>query len=361
MDANQKQTTETIETAFDRIKSKPLNSFEIDFKQLVYAGENRFKIDADTYEFSEQPWYTVCRHVGISDDLLQRCGQGLGKLVFDVLKKTPLSKNGKFGSIRLGCDSNGHVVALSDADLVCLSNADIVAIIKEAWPTNISSETLSAAYLDLTDIAFELNYFTTQLVVEPRKGDILYGGISIRHSQAGLFPTQILSYIYRLVCTNGMTQRICLAGKSARTKRCNAKNPKEPMLEAIREQIIHAWLQLSERLDGIKELTKHTLKIDALPETLRRRWSINREVAEEIAAAMNNDELGRTFTEYDLVNALSRVATHSTSLALRYRHHLSLAAGMFAQHHIHQCCLCGSWLNGFEPVSSQETTVSTLL
>jgi hypothetical protein len=141
-----------------------------------------------------------------------------------------------------------------------------------------------------------------------------------------------------------------LGGKPARTKRCKAKNSKETVLLAIRGQIKHAWAQLEERLEGIKELMKHRLEVDQMPEGLRRRWSINKKVATEITIALQNDELGRTHTEYDLVNALSRVATHSRQLAPRYQRHLSLAAGMFAQRHIHQCPMCGSWLDETFPI-----------
>ena len=60
---------------------------------------------------------------------------------------------------------------------------------------------------------------------------------------------------------------------------------------------------------------------------------------------LGNDELERTYTEYDLVNALSRVVTHNKSLAPRYRRQLSLAAGTLAQRHIRQCPTCGTWLS----------------
>jgi len=200
------------------------------------------------------------------------------------------------------------------------------------------------AKLHLTATEFELTCHTGKLTAEPRPGDVLHGGITIRHSQAGNSTTVILSYLHRLVCSNGLTQRVCLQGRPSRTKRTKAGNTAQRMLEAIKRQVRQAWAQLDQRLEGMGELLNHPLEVDELPEGLRRRWSINRRVAAEVAQALQNDELGRTRTEYDLVNAISRVATHSQHLAPRYARHLCLAAGMFAQRHVHQCPMCGSWL-----------------
>ena len=202
------------------------------------------------------------------------------------------------------------------------------------------------AKLRLADTEFELICHTDCLTVEPRPGDVLHGGIRIRHSQAGASPTVVMSYIHRLVCSNGTMQRVCLQGKPSRTKRSKAGSSPKRILEAIKTQISQAWAQLDERLRGVKELLNHPMPVDQLPEGLRGRWSVNRTVAAEIAQALQDDELGRTGTEYDLVNAISRVATHSARLAPRYAAHLCLAAGMFAQRHIHQCPTCGSWLVG---------------
>ncbi|MFC1635088.1 hypothetical protein ACFL5Z_09620 [Planctomycetota bacterium] len=333
----------SLQDALNGIRATQVDYFEANLKELQYAGGNCVKIGMDTYELASDAWRTLCRYSNVPHDLLPQLGRGLGQLVLRCLNANGRRAKGVPEEFRLSCDDKGQILTIAPSHLVRLTNPEITQIIEEIMPADIISETLYAKS-HLTQTAFELNIYTEQLSVEPRKGDILYGGVSIRHSQAGIFPTVVLGYIHRLICTNGMTQRICLAGKPARTKRSKAQNSKEPVVNAIREQIQHAFVQLEDRLRGIKELTKHRLDISDLPESLRRRWSINKRVAAEIAVALNNDELGRTYTEYDLVNALSRVATHSRQLAQRYQRHLSLAAGMFAQHHIHQCPQCGTWL-----------------
>ena len=342
---NSDKTTICFPDALERIDSTSVGFFEAELPELKYAGGRSVKIGMDTYEFSSQAWSTLCSYFMIPHDLPGQLGKGLGGLVFKQLNNTKRRSSGAPENTRLAYNDKGQILSITPANLVCLSNSEIVPIIKSVLPSNIISQTLCAR-LEIAPTEFGLSYHTEQLSTEPRKGDVLYGGISIRHSQAGTIPTVVLSYIYRLVCENGMTQRVCLNGRQTRTRRCNTQNSKKAVQESVKEQITHAWSQLNERLEGIQELTKHKLDADKLPEALRRRWSINKKLADEIARALQSDELGRTYTEYDLVNALSRVATHSRNLAPRYRRHLSLAAGMFAQRHVHQCPMCGSWYSG---------------
>jgi len=339
----QSTNTTTFDTALTRIGDTEIGFFEAGLRELRYAGGMGFKIGADRYEFSPAAWDTACGYMAIPSDLLVQLGRGLGGLVVKSIHGSGRRARIAPDELQLAYDNKGKVVSVAPTKLACLSNKEVVAAIQDAWPGHISSETLSVANLHITETEFEITCYTDQLTAEPRPGDVLCGGITIRHSQVGTSPTVVLSYLRRLVCSNGMTQRVCLQGRPSRTKRCKAENSSGRMLEAIRQQLGHAWGQLDERLEGIKELLDHRLDGNKLPEGLRRRWSINRRLAAEIAQAFENDELDRTFTEYDLINALSRVATHSVGLAPRYQRHLSLAAGMFAQRHVHQCPMCGSW------------------
>ena len=343
--SNSDKTTICFTDALERIDNTSADFFEAELPEMQYAGGHSMKIGMDTYEFSPQAWSTLCSYLMIPQDFPGQLGKGVGGLVFRLLNNVKRRSSGAPENIRLAYDDKGKILSITAADLVCLSNSEIVPIIKSALPPNIMSQTLCTR-LEIAPTEFELSYHTEQLPTEPRKGDVLYGGISIRHSQVGTIPTVVLGYIHRLVCENGMTQRVCLDGRPARTRRCNTANSKRAVQESVKEQLIYGWSQLHDRLEGIKELTKHKLDTDRLPESLRRRWSINKKLADEIARALQSDELDRTYTEYDLVNALSRVATHSRNLASRYRRHLSLAAGMFAQRHVHQCPTCGSWNSG---------------
>ena len=336
---------DSLSGALAQIRRTHVDCFETHLRELQYVGDHSLKIGMNTHDLVPEAWWTFCQYLDLPADLLPQLEKSLGNLVLKCVKAAGRRGKGASKDVRLTCDEDGRVLALTPSTLVCLSNDEVAQLIEQTIPADIMSETLCARLI-LAPTAFELDLYTQHSPAEPRPGDVLYGGVSIRHSQAGWFPTVVLGYIHRLVCTNGMTQRVCLAGKLARTRRANAEDKKGRVLKAMRDQIAGAFAQLQQRLEGIERLTEQRLNVNELPEPLRRRWSINRSVATEIAAALRNDELGRTYTEYDLVNALSRVATHSQQLAPRYRRHLALAAGMFAQRHIHQCPQCGTWLSG---------------
>lgn len=332
-----------LDAALNRIAAQKVYSFETTLHKFKYLGDQRFEIGGEELDLSDSAWLQLCRLVHLPIDLLQRLRRHLGHIVF----RSMANDDDPGGAQRFRVvHAAKKALALTPPELACLSNEAVVGAIRAAWPAGVSSETVSVTDFRLTETEFELSCHTDRLTAEPREGDILHGGITIRHSQAGLMPTVVLSYVYRLVCANGLTQRVCLGGKPARTKRCKAGNSAEQMLETLQNQVTQAFRQLDERLEGFKGLLEHRIEIDDLPEMLRRRWSINRRLAEEIALAMRNDELGRTYTEYDLVNGLSRVASHATNLLPRYRRHLALAAGMLAQRHVHHCPACGSWLDG---------------
>jgi hypothetical protein len=329
--------------ALRQIERTEISSLIFELNELRYAGNHSIEIGGAAADCTATAWAQFCAYIDLPLDLLSALPSGLAKIVVRHLQKAGRRARGAPEEIRISMNANGVIVGLTPANVECLTNADVVAALQAAWPSGIPSEMISVTELLIEDTHFELSFSTSRLSAEPRPGDIICGGITIRHSQASMMPTAILSYIHRLVCSNGLTQRICLQGGPSRTKRCQRDKGSEPVVEAIGRQFAAGWMQIADRLDGFKSLLDHPFDADMLPESLRRRWSINRRLAAEIAEALTLDELGRTYTEYDLVNALSRVATHSPQLAPRYRRHLSLAAGMFAQRHIHRCPTCGNW------------------
>ena len=335
----------TFPEALARAEARSLDLLPAKLSQFRYEGENSFSVDGRVLEFSAPAWRAACRRFVLHSDLLPQLGKGLGGLMFKGVQAHGRRAPGTHERVRLALDPEAaEVLALADDGLATLPNKDVVNAIMEAWPSSIPPETVNVAWFELTPTSFSLDCHTDRLTAEPRAGDVLHGGISIRHSQAGSFPTTVLSYISRLACSNGMTQRICLQDRAARTRRCRGNNSPDRMIASIKRHVKGALRQLEERLEAeMAELLNHRVDMRGLPEALRRRWSINRTVAQEIACAFDEDELGRTGTELDLVNALSRVATHSSELRPRYRRQLSLAAGMYAQRHIHRCPLCGSW------------------
>ena len=331
----------SLPEVLDRVRRTRVEVRTARLSDLRYEGDAWFRSRDERFEFSPAALDALCRSVRIPQDLLPELGADLGDQVLRRIHERGRRAAGARELVQLAVNHAGLVVSLAPAGLALLSNEAIVEAVEDAWPDKISAETVAAAQLFLDDTQFELSCYTKQLATEPKVGDILYGGITIQHSQTGIGPTVVLAYVHRRVCGNGMTSRICLGGKACRTRRSH--KGAEATLRAVKRQIVQAFYQLHERLDGVQKLLDHRLQVDELPHSLRRRWSINRRVAQQISDAIENDGL---VTEYELMNALSWVATHSNDLSIRHRRRLSLAAGMLAQRHIHRCSECGNWLDG---------------
>jgi hypothetical protein len=332
----------TLDEALERIRNRRVRFQESRLDRLRFAGGSTFLDGVRSFELAPAAVGTLCQSLGLPDDLLPQLGPELGDRVLERMQQLRRGKRA-WERVRLAINQDGFVVSLVPVTVLALNNSAIVGALEAAWPAKFSPETIDTASLQLDDNQFELSCYTRALSTEPRPGDVLFGGVTIRHSQTGDTPTVILGYVHRLACKNGLTQRVCLAGRPSRTRR--STNSPERTLESIRRQVTQAFYQLRERLEGVQELLNHPLDTAELPESLRRRWSINRRIARQINEALENDELGRTHSEFDLVNALARVATHSRDLTARYRRQLSLAAGMLAQRFVHQCPQCGNWLD----------------
>jgi hypothetical protein len=72
------------------------------------------------------------------------------------------------------------------------------------------------------------------------------------------------------------------------------------------------------------------------------RLSLNNRMLTAIRRAIDQDELGPTNTQFDIFNAISRVATHNEALTFRQRRTLSQLAGKFSQQDVHKCDKCAA-------------------
>jgi len=116
------------------------------------------------------------------------------------------------------------------------------------------------------------------------------------------------------------------------------------MLDQMHRLLTEAWAQLDEKLEAVKGLLgKDRMPIEFLRQQ-RTKFSLNERMLRAIERAIREDELGRTNTQYDVFNALSRVATHEENLAFRQQRTLSRMAGEFSQQTVHRCDRRGQWV-----------------
>jgi len=221
----------------------------------------------------------------------------------------------------------------------------LMEIVNSSVPEHLSTEQIRISRLYRSNNKLSFSCFSPQIIAEPRVGDIINGGIDVHHSTSGEFGTQVRCYLQRLVCKNGACTHICKDEKHLHARRlANGRFDQQDMVNQLHRLFKETWAQLDEKLQAVHGLLgKEKVSIDFLQQQ-RTRFSLNNEMLREIEIAVNHDELGPSNTQYDIFNAISRVATHSESLSLRQRRRLMFMAGEFSQQDIHRCSQCGSWI-----------------
>jgi len=169
-----------------------------------------------------------------------------------------------------------------------------------------------------------------QVYSEPRPGDIVSGGIWIRVSPIGLRAPSVEPFLLRLICANGMVvpERLCKTDGDRR------KNGSDFLQSAER-----AWRTLSEVMRRLLDLAQERVDVEAEVVTIARDLRLSTALRRALLNALERDELGNHGTLLDVVNAVSRVATHHDRLNDAVRHRLMRAAGLILQGE-HRCPTC---------------------
>jgi len=174
----------------------------------------------------------------------------------------------------------------------------------------------------------EVQLIFQQVSSEPRPGDIVSGGIWIRVSPIGLRAPSVEPFLLRLVCANGMVvpERLC--------KTDRRKNGSDFLQSAER-----AWRALSEVMRRLPDLAQERVDVETEIATVARDLRLSATLRRALMDALERDELGNHGTLLDVVNAVSRVATHHDRLNDAVRHRLMTAAGLLLQSE-HRCPTC---------------------
>jgi hypothetical protein len=177
----------------------------------------------------------------------------------------------------------------------------------------------------------EVQLIFQQVSSEPRPGDIVSGGIWIRVSPIGLRAPSVEPFLLRLICANGMVvpERLC-----TKTNGDRRKNGSDFLQSAER-----AWRTLSEVMRRLLDLAQERVDVEAEVVTIARDLRLSTALRRALLNALERDELGNHGTLLDVINAVSRVATHHDRLNDAVRHRLMRAAGLILQGE-HRCPTC---------------------
>ncbi len=331
--------TEEIEKKYRGFKSYVLSAEQIAMTDegILSTGKNKYQLTVEALdqlaEYSEIP-----KHFFISLE------PDLQAMVFNRLFQNVTQKKRIVPKLRINLNNESKVVGFDNPELIHIRPSKLMDLLSASLPKSLSSEEIAVTKVNCDNNVIHISCISPQNVTEPQPGDVINGGIDILHHLSGQGGTQISCYLRRLICSNGAIMHICRDNKPLRVRKLrNGHFEETDMLKQIQDRLSQAWAQIGEKLAAIKTLTeKKRLQLEFL-EHQRTRFSLNNSMLEAIRDAISQDELDPTGTQYDLFNAISRVATHYKKLTFRQQRTLSFLAGEFSQQDVHKCEKCGSW------------------
>ena len=239
---------------------------------------------------------------------------------------------------------DGAFLGLGRFDLLTLDN---VAIVQAVWEgVGTDAPALEVQNLHWDDESFALEVVSPRLAEEIRPGDVIRAGVHVNHSQLDGEATQVMAYVLRLLCENGLVQRQCLGekrGSTPRARRLPADRPeaREMQIAQVSRLITDIWGGLQEKLAAIRRLQDKRVEVStALERFLRQAHLFSRALMSQLLRAWEAE--GGEATAFDALNALTHVATHAREMPAWQRQRLARLAGVYANQDIHLCPYCFS-------------------
>jgi hypothetical protein len=237
----------------------------------------------------------------------------------------------------------GELVTIVRGDLFTLPNADVIRAVGEALGDE--GEELSATRIGGDSENLDLELVSPSKAVEVRPGDIVQSGLHVVHHRFGNHATVIEAFIYRLICSNGMTRRECVGEHQSRTRKLPVgfPNNRELQMKQVRRLTQQSWNGLQAQLDAFQATSNRPARVEELLTRWLQRARISAQaMLPRLLAAWRQE--GEENTHYGAVNALTRVATHDPELSERQRRVLASLAGLLAFSQVHICDRCFSVL-----------------
>jgi hypothetical protein len=241
---------------------------------------------------------------------------------------------------------DGDFLDLGRSDLFTLDGSAVVQALREG--VGDDAAVLEVQNLHMDDETISLDVVSPRIAEEVRPGDILRAGVHVAHSHLDGYATEVMAYVHRLMCLNGLVQRQCLGkkrGSTPRTRRLPAfrTHVREMQMAQVRKLVADAWSGLREKLAAIRRLRDKAVEVQPVLERfLRQAHLFSRGLVGRLLQAW--EEEGGEPSAFGALNALTRVATHSAELPLWQRRRLSRLAGVYANQDVHLCPHCFSVL-----------------
>ncbi len=336
------------------IRSSEFEERRLSPEEIELGPEGRLHFGGESLDLAPVAWRALASYAGLPAATIQSLDNPERAFVLNRRKTGGGEESRLPPELRLMVNGREGVVAgISDAALVQACTADLVGVIAGSLPDELSPEGVRVEAFHDDGATDSLKLYSPSTRVEPRKGDAVNGGVAIAHSTVGAHATQIHSYMRRLACRNGMISHVCVDGRNTRTRRVlEGEHQLEKLLAQFGGSCRKAWEQLDDKLGALTALLEKKGDPEKLlaefVQAYRRKLSLNDRTVNALREALARDEMPATATAWDLMNALSRVATHGTKSLMtpRQRQTLLRAAGELAHQSIKRCQQCGTWLEG---------------
>ncbi len=337
---NLAQITQQITNEYVSLHSYviPTEKISLTDNGLLSTGRNEFPLTLDVID----------QFAGIAEipkQFFRELEPDLRPVIFNRRFQARVANRRIGRDLRINLNQDKQIIGFDDPKLLRISPVKLMDVFNSSLPKNLPAKEIMVGQIDLSSRIMHVSCFSPEKKIEPRPGDIINGGVDIIHHTSGDTGTQINCYLRRLICQNGAVAHICSENKTLRARRLNNGSFDEnDMLMQIQRLLTQAWVQVNEKLDAVRSLIeKKRISLDFLRQE-RTKFSLNNRMLAAIRLAIKEDEFGPTDTQFDIFNAISRVATHDDALSFRQRRTLGRMAGEFSQQDVHKCDNCGSWI-----------------
>ena len=275
--------------------------------------------------------------------LFRKVGAPIGYLTehtsaFQAAALAEHANRGDFGLTAKLVVRNDQIITSLKDNLLALSNASVLTAVTDALGRDVDNLLIRKFDVDYDHL--EVVLVSPSKAITVRAGDVVQSGLRITHHRFGGPATLVEAFVYRLVCSNGMTRRECVGEGSSRTRKLPIDDPGSHELQM--NQIYRVTFKATrDRRAHVEELLGRWLQRGRLSPRL---------LLPRLMHAWREE--GSEDTVYGAVNALTRVATHDTELRDRQRRALTVLGGLLAFSQTHICDRCFSILaTGTESVS----------
>jgi hypothetical protein len=323
------------------------------FRKIASSGihlspEGRLIAGDQTYLLEPAAKKDLARRARIPSDFFEALPPDLQAALFNRLYPTTLMHPTTPAELNVAIMDGRLAVSISDAALAVVRGVDVLEAVLEATPPDRGErESFEVAHFRLNG-GISLSLVSPTISAEPRVGDIVRGGVDVHHSDTGAFGTQVSSYLFRLVCTNGQLLRVCEHDEDLRVRRGGPETA-DAVLRRVRDVTCLAWQDLQLKLAVLRDLTNEVVDDPAavIDRILRDAgFYPSQKLIRELLAALNADELGNRGTLYDVMNAFSRVGTHAARRPFPWCRRFLFASGDILRERFERCPQCRSILQG---------------